>query len=277
MTGSLTTPSAVIPRRVHLFWSDPQGQDGVPEDMARNAAVWQERFPDFEVRIWLRDELRDLLEDFHGLRVWDALRACRFESVQSDLARLALLYEHGGFYSDLRTIPLRPFLYELLEIEAAIITAHPPTISDHASRLSNAFLGSIPGHPLWRRVLSRGVRNIEARRQLSAVELAGIGPLEGAMAMSTLTALRSAGPWEGLETTTQGTRLRGTVGFIVVPSRIAWSSGDGAGGWMRQTAASYINRQTPHWSVRERSESPYLTDEELEAIPLPPGTGGVLP
>jgi hypothetical protein len=145
------------------------------------------------------------------------------------------------------------------------VCAHPPTIDHHASRLSNAFLGSVPGHPLWMAALRRAVRNIEARRLLSSVELAGIGPLEVAMALRTLRALRADGPWDGLATTGRGTVLRGSVDIIVVPSRVAWSSRDDDDGWMRQTTASYISPEVPHWSVRERTESPYLSDEELDA------------
>jgi hypothetical protein len=253
---------------VHLFWTDPRhGQAPIPDDMARNVAAWETLFPDFDVRVWLRDELRDLLEDFHGLRVWDAVRVCRFGNLQSDLARLALLYEYGGFYSDLRQVPLRPFLHELLEYEAAIVAAHQPTIPNYAERLTNSFLGSPPGHSLWHEALKRAVHNIEARRQLSAVALAGIGPLEVAMALRTLHSMGMDGRWDGLETSRQGTALHGNVDFIVVPSHVAWSTSDAGDGWMRRTAGSYINAETPHWSVREKDESPYLSDEELARTP----------
>ncbi len=83
----------MIPRRVHLFWSDPrQGQAPLPDDVAHNVHAWRRTFPDFEVTVWMRDELRELLVDFHGSPASDALRICRFPNVQSDIARLALLY-----------------------------------------------------------------------------------------------------------------------------------------------------------------------------------------
>jgi hypothetical protein len=176
------------------------------------------------------------------------------------------VYEFGGFYTDLRLVPRRPFLYELIGTEAAILCAHPPTIDLHAFRLSNAFLGSVAGHPLWMAALRRIVANIRSRRLLSSVELAGVGPLEVQMGLRTLRALRNDGPWDSVATNARGTVLSGLVDFVVVPSRIAWSSDESDEGWMRYTPASYINSDMPHWSVREETESPYLDDEELAAL-----------
>src|SRR5688572_10335154 len=65
-----------------------------------------------------------------------------------------------------------------------------------------------------------------------------------------------------------GHDLRGQVSFIVIPSRVAWWSADAAdtNGWMHQTNASDISRELPHWSMRERTESPYLSDDELASL-----------
>ena len=188
----------------------------------------------------------------------EAIGACRFPATQSNMARLAVLYEYGGFYADLKNRPLRPFLGELLHFEAALVTEHPPTIPDHEGRLTNAFLGSQPGHPLWRSALKRAVRNVKERRPLSSISLTGIGNLENALGSRLLRTVFDdvSGAYEHVHA--GGTQLTRTVDFVVIPSLTAWGSKGGSDGWMKRTRASYNDDTGAHWSQRERTESVYV-------------------
>ena len=154
----------MIPSIIHFVWLDPDGgQQPMPADVERNVETWSALHPDFEIRVWSLAELGGILTDFHGLPVLQSMEACSFPATKSNLARLALMYEYGGFYSDLKNVPLRPFLYDLQHSDAAILTEHPPTERGYRRTVFNAFLGSKPGHELWINALRKAIRNVHRR------------------------------------------------------------------------------------------------------------------
>jgi mannosyltransferase OCH1-like enzyme len=68
---------------IHFFWTSAKGAP-LPKDAASHVETWRKHHPDFLVRVWSLAELRPLLADFHGLRVTEAIDACRFPAMQSD-------------------------------------------------------------------------------------------------------------------------------------------------------------------------------------------------
>ena len=104
-----------IPALVHQIWVNPGtgGPEGLPWRVRRNAQRWARLHPDFRYKRWDLNSAAvcgdDLMPGFSA-----ALRSLRFPASQADLARLAILLRHGGFWADLKVAPLRPFLTELV-------------------------------------------------------------------------------------------------------------------------------------------------------------------
>lgn len=163
---------AMIPFVVHQLWLSPDGRE-IPSDVAVNARAWAELHPGLEHHVWGAHDL-DAICAVDGLPVLEAVRACWFLAMQSDIIRLALLYNRGGFWSDLKNRPLHPFLDELCAHDL-VIAEHPPTVRKPPGYISNAFIGAAPHHPVILTLLREAVANVAARKvDNGIVDVAGL-------------------------------------------------------------------------------------------------------
>jgi mannosyltransferase OCH1-like enzyme len=224
---------------VHLFWTPPQGHcPAPPENIARHISEWQRLHPAYLVHVWSLDEIRALADQIKDIPVWESVHACRFEAMQSDIARLAILHELGGFYSDLKNLPLQPFLDHLVDCKSAVVPEHQPTIEHYQRRPSNSFLAAPPRHDFIRMYLDLACTNVANRLAGSVIDVTGNSVLQLAMEQFRSFWRRD---------------------LYFVPSVVVWGPKGGSGGWMRRTSASY-NKQdlTAHWSIRQKHEPMYV-------------------
>ena len=91
----------MIPRTLHHIWFGPKD---VPEDWRE---AWRAMHPDWEHRLWRESDMaglpilnRKALDWFLERGVWHGA---------ADIARVAVLLEHGGLYVDIDSKPLRSF------------------------------------------------------------------------------------------------------------------------------------------------------------------------
>jgi inositol phosphorylceramide mannosyltransferase catalytic subunit len=145
-----------IPSILHQVWVGP---DPLPEEFAAYRASWARHNPNWESRLWTED---DLPADLERKEAYELLRQ---PAERSDVIRLELLYRHGGVYADVDFECLRP-VTPLLEDVDFFVGAFKP------GRVTNALIGSVPGHPL----LARAIREIRPRSTWGAVDKSGTGP-----------------------------------------------------------------------------------------------------
>ncbi|BGE84957.1 MULTISPECIES: glycosyltransferase family 32 protein [Methylosinus] len=229
----------MIPYIVHQLWIEPPGEapssDPAPKDVQRNIATWTKHHPDLDIHLWRISELEDVLRDFEGHNVLEAIRICRFPTMQSNLIRLVLLYRFGGFWSDLKNFVNRPFLKELLDEELVLVEHQPLADPRPPGYLTNSFLGARPGHPFLLECLKEGLAGIDRRMTGSLSSVTGL------VLMNRLFG-------------------RAKNANRVPPHRFltieeAWSDR------MMRVAASYQSGSR-HWSQLQKTQSLYLDDPD---------------
>jgi len=118
---------------IHFIWYG--------KNMPENPYKWKMMNPDWEVMIWNRENMPKLINQrlFYILSpVWD---------MQSDIARVEILYRYGGLYLDCDIIPLRP-LGNFFE-EYGDLVGFYENESIRPGLICNAVMASIKHHPAW--------------------------------------------------------------------------------------------------------------------------------
>lgn len=221
---------AVIPAVVNQVYVDPDGRDGpAPQEVRAMTAAWARHQPSHRQIIWGPPDVHRLCVENGFGRVADAIGICRLPAMQADLMRLVVIFLTGGWWADLRVVPLRPCLNHL-ELAPVVLAEDHPT--DWRSKITNRFLGAEPKAELVARVLDSAVKNVEERRQGSLIDLTGSNLLTRAL---------------------DGGLAEGEGSVTVLPAHI-W------GDVLDLVAAPY-NRQGQHWAAREVREGLYLPSQ----------------
>jgi mannosyltransferase OCH1-like enzyme len=127
----------LIPRIFHQIWVGP---DPYPRKFEPYRQSWLDLNPGWELRFWTEDNLPG------DLRRPEARERLRVPAERADIFRLEVLWREGGVYMDTDFECLRPIepLIEELDFFGAY---------RKLNRINNAFLGSVPGHPILDRAL----------------------------------------------------------------------------------------------------------------------------
>lgn len=140
-----TSKTTKIPKIIHQIWLGPKRPPGF---FLKFRESWQKMHPDWEYRLWTDAdlatydfELRDLfdLSDNYGEK--------------SDILRCEVLLKHGGVYVDADFECLKPIdeLTSKYDFFAGIEPPHEIPESSRVLLVSNALVGSVPGHPILKR------------------------------------------------------------------------------------------------------------------------------
>ena len=136
----------MVPHLIHAFWRSEDDSD-IPQDVARNLGAWRATHPLCQLKIWSLAEVRPILAETPGAE--EAVDTCRFIAMQADIVRLALLVAHGGVWTDLKNVPLQPFLHGLLDRSEATFAEHFPSAAKEIPKghINNCFIIAPPKHP----------------------------------------------------------------------------------------------------------------------------------
>jgi mannosyltransferase OCH1-like enzyme len=133
-----------ILRSIHQIWLGPNPS---PD---RWLATWRTLNPGSGYRLWDESSIAAFHLQ-HGDLYHRYLEAGLFDGA-ADIARVEILHRLGGVYVDADSIALRP-LDGAWFLEAGFFAALEPT-AEHPGLVSNAFMGSRPGHPVLARYLA---------------------------------------------------------------------------------------------------------------------------
>eukprot|EP00750_Incisomonas_marina_P005714 INCI14097.1.p1 GENE.INCI14097.1~~INCI14097.1.p1 ORF type:complete len:271 (-),score=33.25 INCI14097.1:130-942(-) len=94
----------LVPARIHFvngLWSDGSDLTAKQEEAL---ATWRQHSPDFDIRIWNREKVEELLGrvgTFHGFNLLDVFQHLAYRGQMTDLARYAINFFKGGVYADI--------------------------------------------------------------------------------------------------------------------------------------------------------------------------------
>ncbi len=142
---------ALIPLKIHQIWLGP----ALPPPLF---AAWKKTIidlhPGWEYLLWTDKDIQSL-----NLYNKTLYHNSKNYGERSDIARYEILYRFGGVYLDVDfecIKSLKDFHY-LYEFYTAILPL------DCKSSLTNGIIGSIPGHPILREVITSLVHNTQAK------------------------------------------------------------------------------------------------------------------
>lgn len=157
-----------IPRILHFTWGLLEPERPLPKPYRDQIENWQQRHPEWEIRIHDGHAMRCLAEEFPEIPYDAYARAIQ----RCDVCRPMLLARHGGVYADLDVTPLDSLetvireagdpgallLTEVvLSVPAAVINGLRRRIRrgrpERRRRIANYLMASEPGHAIWQEVL----------------------------------------------------------------------------------------------------------------------------
>ena len=163
-----------IPKNIHLIWI---GDKGYPDYFKLFLETFYEYLPEFTIKVWGNQDLTkknfpitykyiQKAKKIHGKQMYDSdgnkmfnkdmqpLTYSKWAQI-TDLMRLEIIYNNGGYYFDTTFEILKP-LYNLLNKKKYrfIGCNEIPRFKD-VSILSNSFFGAIPKNPILNRLLSK--------------------------------------------------------------------------------------------------------------------------
>ena len=160
-----------IPRKVHLIWIG-----GEPPDYFKLfLGTFQEHFSEFEIKVWGNKELtrknfpktidfirkakklqgKQMIDDY-GEKMYnfklEPLTYSKWAQI-TDLMRLEIVYNHGGYYFDTTFEILKP-MYHLLNRKEPFVGCNEYPRFKNADILSNSFFGAIKHSRILHKLLS---------------------------------------------------------------------------------------------------------------------------
>lgn len=151
----------LIPKRIHQVWAGP---DPFPYAFKPAVNSWRANHPQWDYKMWSESDLdsrngmdmvnRDLYDRAREMAPADWLRW------RADIARLEILFRHGGVYGDTDSESLKP-LDELLDNVSCFFIQSP-----NDTRLATqAVMGCVQGHPFIKHLLEQMAANVGAFRK----------------------------------------------------------------------------------------------------------------
>jgi hypothetical protein len=134
----------VVPKIIHQIWVGP---DPLPDEFAAYVETWKRHHPGWDHRLWTEESIPT------DLRRPEALDRIRHPAERADILRLELLWRHGGVYVDADFECRRSMEPYIGDAEFFTAYLKPKNIVKAREKVNNAFIGSIPGHPLLDRAL----------------------------------------------------------------------------------------------------------------------------
>lgn len=164
-----------IPKKVHLIWigGDP------PDYFSKFMESFQNNMPEFDIKLWGNKDLNkknfpktyDYIKKakkYHGKPMrededlgghilynfkWEPYLHSKWAQI-TDLMRLEIVYNHGGYYFDTTFEILRP-MYNVLNKKYKFVGCNEIPRFKNVPFLSNSFFGAIKKSPIISRLLTK--------------------------------------------------------------------------------------------------------------------------
>lgn len=104
-----------IPKKLHLTYATDQ----LPERYQNNLSAWKAACPNWELCFYSDEKVYELFQEYFPL-YYEEITKISLGAMLADFFRYAVLYVHGGMYTDIDTIPLKAIPEKWLEASSVI-------------------------------------------------------------------------------------------------------------------------------------------------------------
>ena len=164
-----------IPRNIFQTWSTKN----ISNDLKSLTDSWKTLNPNYTYFLYDDNDCTTFIKKHFDIKIYNAYLRLIPGAFKADLWRYCVLYIYGGVYVDMDTIcvnPIDAFLHEDIEFMTPIDLNNGQNTGTH--NLFNAFIASIPQHPILLDCIRRIVYHVENNIvPLSNLDFAGPGIL----------------------------------------------------------------------------------------------------
>jgi len=150
-----------IPKVIHKIIIVDEGNiPTMPEGMKKALESWYRMNPDYKVKIYSGEDCVEYIKTHFDDEVLKAYNTLKPYSYKCDLMRHLILYNEGGWYSDIRQVCLEP-LDTLSNLNREYYTSLdcPP----NQMCMYTAFIGSVKEHPISKKMIDLLLWNVKQR------------------------------------------------------------------------------------------------------------------
>lgn len=148
----------MIPKVIHKIIIVDDGKlPKLPNDMKIALETFYRMNPGYKIKLYSGDNCVDYIKKYFDdktLQVYNALKPYAFKC---DFMRQLILFNEGGWYSDIRQVCLQP-IDKLNELSKEYYTSLDSEINPNC--MYNAFIGSIPKHPISSKMIDLIMWNV---------------------------------------------------------------------------------------------------------------------
>ena len=150
-----------IPKVIHKIIIVDEGNiPTMPEGMKKALETWYRMNPGYKLKIYSGDDCVEYIKKHFDDEVLKAYNTLKPYSYKCDLMRHLILYNEGGWYSDIRQVCLEP-LNTLSNLNREYYTSLdcPP----NQMCMYTAFIGSVKEHPISKKMIDLLLWNVKQR------------------------------------------------------------------------------------------------------------------
>ncbi len=150
----------MIEKNIFYFWDNPEK---MPKEYKENVEYNQKLNPDHKTHLISDKKASNLIKE-HFPELWLYYNKIHIPAVKSDIARIVLIYLHGGWYMD-ADIKLRKSLSEIIgtkeEQSEKELLLMARTDEKGIARISNMFIGAKKEHPALKNCINALLYNFD--------------------------------------------------------------------------------------------------------------------
>jgi len=146
-----------IPRKIHKIWIT--NTDVMSLEMADAIETFRIHNPHYTLQIYNKQDCLDYIIQYYDTNIMNTYQKLKPYAYKSDLMRLLILYQEGGYYSDMKQVCLMSFddmFPSTMQWFTTELKWDPDPIE-----LQNSFIACIPKHPWIKRAIDIIVHNVQ--------------------------------------------------------------------------------------------------------------------
>lgn len=143
------TSTQIIPRHIHQIFWDFSGKNKPIKKMWKHVPnMWKQMHPNWNYTLWNDKMILQLIDTYFPTykSLYNSYK--KYPIIQCDIARLMILFIHGGMYIDMDVEPRKPFddLFEQYEQQGVYVLIPPEKLQNISNWLiispaNHAFIG----------------------------------------------------------------------------------------------------------------------------------------